>query len=178
MIKRLRAMLGRIQSRLLVAFAIGFAGTLAIYVISVVSLNRFSDEVTDRLDEFSYRTNLGMTLEASLLDQIAAGHRYLLAPSIATAADFDTLGAKVMELHEAYSRLDRLSPNEKDHLVRISSLYDEVVAILRTARMAADSGNLESAALNVAAAEPGTRQLRATMRALNASGLRSVEDAF
>jgi len=172
----IRTYLDRIHGRLMVAFAIGFAGTLAVVWLGAASLND-TNRVAERLDELHQRTDLASRFQDALLDQLAAGQRYVVAPNAATAAEFDTLGGRVAELRATYAALSDLDASALEHLAQIDSLHAALVELLLAARAAADVDDRALAIATIASAEPNTRQLRAQIRSLNASELRKAEQA-
>jgi methyl-accepting chemotaxis protein len=158
----------RIRGRLLVAFAIGFVGMAAIYLIADHSIARFTQQVTDGLQEMGRRNDIASRLEAAIVDQLGAGRRYLLMNDVAAADEFRRQAAIAEDLRRQYVSLPNLSEVEQGQLSRLQELHQSLT--LEAAGGAGAIARLQSA-------EPGMRELRALIRSINASELRRVERA-
>ena len=105
----MRAYLNRIQGRLVVAFGIGFLGTLAIFWLAMSSLAQFTDRLIDQVGDYSERTELALSLETAVVDQINAGQQFVLSRNPVLRAELDTLAGRFRTLHATYSALPGLS---------------------------------------------------------------------
>jgi methyl-accepting chemotaxis protein len=172
---RLARYFDRIQGRLLGAFLIGFAGTVAIFVIATYSLRQYVAQVEKRVETMEQRLGLSMKFEAVVVDQLSAGQRYLLTGERSALAEHDSLAARATELHAQYLRESELTDGERDQLQRIASLHNQLVQAFREtipregARYAAD---------RLASLEPQLLELRAQTRALNAGERQKVQQAL
>jgi methyl-accepting chemotaxis protein len=175
--RQFRRYFNRIQGRLFLAFVTSFAGTLAVYFVSAVSLDDFTEQVTDRLDELHRRTDLAMSFEAAVLDQIGAGQRYLVRQEPAVKAEFDSLNTRATQLYAAYLGVANLTEIEHSQLSRIKLLHADLVDQIRQAHVARDAGDPELAAIRLEALDPSIRELRALVRVVNASEVRKAEQA-
>ena len=161
----------------MLAFAAGFAGTLAIYYVGSTSLDAFTGEVTERLDELHDRTDLAMKFESAVLDQMRAGQAYLMRPSPSITAEFDSLNATARQLFATYIGIGTLTEVEQRQLARVGVLHASLVEQIREAHGARDGGAAELATMRLEALEPGMRELRALVRAVNASEVRKAQQA-
>jgi methyl-accepting chemotaxis protein len=168
----LRGYFDRIQGRLLSAFLIAFAGTLAIYILATASLNRFTERVNDRIESMQQRTDLAISIEAAVTDQLNAGEQYLLSGNAQLLAEFDSLARSARQLHARYDALPDLTESERSQLERAGILHDQLTAAFRQPLETPDAAG---AAARLASLEPSLRELRALMRAVNAGEVRKVE---
>jgi methyl-accepting chemotaxis protein len=173
--KRLTGYFDRIQGRLLGAFLIGFAGTVAIFVIATYSLSQYTDEVTTRVEALGERMDLALGFEAAVVDQLSAGQRYLLSGDAAALAEHDSLSSRARQLHTRFAAIADLASQEQDQLTRISTLHDQLSAAFRES-IARDDAQL--AAQRLKQLEPRLRELRAQTRAVNATEVLKVEQAL
>lgn len=169
----LRGYFDRIQGRLLGASLIGFAGTLVIFVIATLSLMQFTDQVNERFEETQRRLDLVSTYEATVVDQLGAGQRYLLTGNPSALAEHDSLAARARELNLQYSDLPDLGETVMDQLGRIRALHDRLSEVFRQGR---EPGSPPPAS-QLAALEPSVRELRAAIRYVAASEIRKTEQA-
>ncbi len=186
----IRSYFDRIQGRLLSAFLIAFAGTLAIYAIATTSMSRVTDGVSERIDVMQQRTDLALSFEATVIEQLNAGQLYLLNGSSQSLAEFDSLAALARQLHARYMGLsaspDSFEEAEADgagetdagvtaaQLERVGALHEQLTSAIRSAP---PTGDAVEAAAQLAELAPRFRELRVHMRAINAGELRKVEKA-
>ena len=167
----------RIQGRLLTAFMTAFVGTLAIYWVATQSLDRFTDEVTERLDELQRRGGIASALEGAIVDQIAQGQRVMLGVDPAGLASLDSLGARARELHGQYVDLPDLSEGERNRLDRIRTLHTGLTREFVASAGAVETGATAEAVAGLRSLDPTVQELRALIRGLKESELRKVEQA-
>jgi methyl-accepting chemotaxis protein len=170
----LRGYFDRIQGRLLSALLIGFAGTLATFLIATISLDEFTNRVNDRVEELQQRTDIALSYEAVVTDQLEAGAQFLLGGTPGMRTQFDTLAGRARQLHARYAELNDLSESEKSQLDRIGALHDRL-----TKAIFESGGQLlaEKAAEQLSALQPSLRELRAQIRGLNSGEVRKAEQA-
>jgi methyl-accepting chemotaxis protein len=170
----LRGYFDRIQGRLLGALLIGFAGTLATFLIATISLDEFTNHVNDRVEVLQQRTDLALNYEAVVTDQLEAGAQFLLSGTPALRTQFDTLAGQARQLHSRYGALHDLSETEQSQLDRIGALHDRL-----TQAIFESGGQLsaEQAAAQLSALQPSLRELRAQIRGLNSGEVRKAEQA-
>ena len=195
----LRGYFDRIQGRLLGAFLIGFAGTLAIYTIATTSMSRVTESVGERIDMMQQRTDLALDFEATVIEQLNAGQLFILTGAPTPLEEFDSLAGRARQLHARYMTMfgpartgnaagapasatnaegmngDRTSAEgEAGQLERIGALHERLTAAIRATP---PTGDAAVAATQLAGLAPRSRELRALMRAANAAELRKVEQA-
>jgi methyl-accepting chemotaxis protein len=172
---RLSRYFDRIQGRLLGAFLVGFAGTVAIFLIGTQSLRHYVDEVEARVETMEQRLGLSMRFEAVVVDQLGAGQRYLLTGESGSLAEHDSLAARARELHAQYLAEPDLTGGERDQLEDIARLHNELSVAFRETVPRDDAGY---AADRLARLEPQLRELRAQTRALNSGERQKVQQAL
>ena len=173
----LRSYFNRIQGRLLAAFMIGFIGTLAIYRVADQSLDDFTQQVTQRIDDLTLRTQIAARFEGVVADQIAQGQRLLLLSDAAALEELDSIADEARALHTAYLEVPTLTDVERNQLDRVRVLhtrltreYDEVAALVA-------QGNATGALERLRQLEPTIQELRANHRAVKAGELTAVDQA-
>ncbi|MGH7507452.1 MAG: methyl-accepting chemotaxis protein [Longimicrobiales bacterium] len=175
---RLPSYFNRIQGRLLTAFMTAFVGTLAIYWVATQSLDGFTTEVTERLEELQHRGGLASDLEAAIVDQIAHGERLMLGVDVEQLVALDSLAAQARQLHAVYADLPGLSDAERNQLDQIRSLHTRLTREFdATAASLQRGGDITEAAGRLRAVEPTVQELRARIRAVKSAELRKVEQA-
>src|SRR5262245_41462608 len=107
-------------------------------------------------------------LQSAILDQIATGEHYLVARDAETAADFDSLGARVNDAIRSYGRLG-VTSSENSSLDNISQLHQEITAAYIAARADVRSGRQDAALAKVEAVRPRIRALRSRIAALSST---------
>ncbi len=123
----LRAYFDRIEGRLFLGFVLTFLGTLTIFVVSVLMLNRFTEEVSDRIGTLYSGIEAASELESTLSAQLAAGQMYLQTGDSASIARFDSLGRSVRATHARYTGLEDLSPEQETRLHDILRQHSQLM---------------------------------------------------
>ncbi len=189
----LRGYFDRIQGRLLGAFLIGFAGTLVIYTIATTSMSRVTEGVSEQIDVMQQRTDLGLDLQSTVIEQLNAGQLYVLTGSAAALEEFDSLAARARQLHARTMSLFAAGPAraastgaagtngentgpevDASRLERIALLHERLTTAIRDVSPASEAAVVTG---QLAALAPRFRELRTQMRAMNAAELRKVERA-
>ena len=165
---KLLAYLDRIQGRLLAAFVLILLGTFVIWFFSYVAVNRYFDQVSDRLSRMDTTAEATRNLQSAILDQIASGEHYLVAPDAETAEEFDSLGTRVNDALLSYGKLG-VTSSENNSLDNIKQLHAEVAAAYTAARADVRNGVRSAAVAKVEAVGPRIRALRSRIAALSST---------
>ncbi|HEX6938856.1 MAG TPA: HAMP domain-containing methyl-accepting chemotaxis protein [Longimicrobiales bacterium] len=164
----------RIQVRLFAAYSVLVAGMLFMWYSGVTLLNRFADEVSNRIDVLYEGGDLGMRLQASILDQIAVGEHYLVSGRSADAEEFRRLGSLVHELKSRYTRVSGLATAEQMQLARIEDLHARLEVYYALAHALRDLGR-QSRAIDVLSGTQGVlQQLKQEIQQLSAGEMTKV----
>ncbi|MGH7502539.1 MAG: methyl-accepting chemotaxis protein [Longimicrobiales bacterium] len=170
----LRGYFDRIQGRLLSALLIGFAGTLATFLIATVSLDEFTNDVNARVEELQQRTDLALNFEAAVTDQLETGAQFLLSGTPSLRDQFDTLAVQARQLHARYDAMPDLTEAEQSQLERVRTLHEQLT---RSIYETGGQLSAEAAAAKLSELQPSLHELRAQIRGLNAGEVRKAEQA-
>ncbi|MGH7476099.1 MAG: methyl-accepting chemotaxis protein [Longimicrobiales bacterium] len=154
----------RIQGRLLAALGALIIGALAMWWLGIATLDEFADDVAMRIEQVHGRAQLGNRLVITVMDQIAAGEHYVLAPSVVLADQFERLGRTVHELGAEYSGLQGLSTEEQVGLARIEALHSRLEVEMSLAHAYSDLGEAGAAIAQVESADSVLERLRMLVR--------------
>ncbi len=171
-----RAYYGRIKGRLLVAFAISFAGLVALYFVSTQSLDSLTAQVNSALAQLGDRMDRTAQLERGLLDQFAAGQAFIVTGDSSRHEEFLSLGELTAERIAGYRILADLTDEEREPINRIAELHDSLTAVHLDAQRRRRMGDAPGAGAALAAAQPMLSQLRTTIGILQDGEVRRVED--
>ncbi len=141
----LRANFDRIQGRLFIGLVLTFLGTLTIYIVSMVMLNSFTDEVSDRISTLYSGTQAAAELESTLSAQLAAGQSYLQTGDSAALTRFGTLGTQVADIHRRYASVQDLSDDQRSRLTEIQRLHNQLMEDYRAVQSAFERGEASAA---------------------------------
>lgn len=169
--------LDRIQGRLLAAFLLLMLGTVVIWSVSYVTLDRFSDEVGDRIVQMQTGTSMTMRLQGAILSQIAAGEHYFVAQDRETQLSFDSLGMDIQKLALDYQKAEGITLDEREEIAKIVNLHRTIEQAYVDARADMQEGRRQAALVKVAEVTPRVRQLRALIQGLNESEVNRVARA-
>src|SRR5690606_29787099 len=122
-VQTMTGVFNRIQVRLFAAYGVLVAGMLFMWYSGMHQLNEFANQVSDRIDVLYESGDLGMRLQASVLDQIAVGEHYLVSGQKEDADEFRRVGAQVHALRASYGNLPGLQATEQMQLARIEDLH-------------------------------------------------------
>ncbi|HEX7118400.1 MAG TPA: methyl-accepting chemotaxis protein [Longimicrobiales bacterium] len=176
----MRAMTGvlnRIQVWLFAAYSVLVAGMLFMWFSGVALLNQFADQVSGQIDVLYEGGDLGMRLQASILDQIAVGERYLVSGRAADAEEFRRLGAQVHDLKSRYTRVSGLAASEQMQLASIEDLHARLEVYYAVAHALRDLGRQTRAVTILAGTEEVLQQLKGQIQELSAEEMRKVSTA-
>jgi methyl-accepting chemotaxis protein len=167
----------RIQGRLLAGLLMLVTGTIVIWSFGSYTLERFAVEVTGRMDQLYESTNLGTRLEATILDQIASGERYLVGRDAAVAQEFAQLGSQAHQLRSEYAKVQGLSAAEQMQLAQIEDVHARLEVHYALAHAQRDLGRMEAAAAGTALAMPLMTRLKDQIRGLSAGEANKMRQA-
>lgn len=173
----IRAYFDRIQVRLLSAFAMLVLGMLATWFFGVLSLDQFAGQVSQRIDALYESSDLGMRLQAAILDQITQGEHYLVSRDEATAREFRTLGNQVHSLRSQMNEVPGLTASELTKLARIDDLHAQIEVHYALAHALHDLGRSEAAAERVRGTRESLEDLKREIRELSAGEMDKVREA-
>lgn len=162
----LGAYFDRIQGRLMTAFGAGFIGTVAIFTLAVTSLESFTNDVTEQIEEFQQRTALALDLEAAIVDEISTGQQYVLTADPRARLEFDSLSDRFRLLHGRYLDLPDLTETSRGHLVQILNLHTLLGRAMAEAHADLEAGAGARARTRLQEMTPQLSQLRALIRAV------------
>lgn len=164
---QLKKQLTRIQSQLLIALGTLVAGTLLIWWVSLVTLDRFATEIGDRMEELETSASLGSRLEATIVDQLAAANDYLTGGGPDEADEFDRLGLQAHDLRTRYSALPTLDEGEQVRLTEIEDLHARLEVHYSLAHAVYDLGREAEASTRTAGLAPTVDQLKRLIRGIS-----------
>jgi len=169
--------LNRIQVQLFSAYGIAVIGTLGMFIFGITTFSRFSNEVTSRIEGLHESGELGMGLQASILDQIAEGEHYLVTGSVEDAEEFHRLGSQIHELRSQLTKLPGLSSDEHMQLARIGDLHARLEVYYSLAHALRDLGRQAAAIAVLSTTRELSHQLKSEIQALTAGEMRKVASA-
>jgi methyl-accepting chemotaxis protein len=172
-----RAFFTRIQGRFLFVLTMLIAGMLVIWYVGSLSLGRFAAEVTAQIDGLHASTELAARLEASVLEQIQVGERYLVSGGAETARRFSALGVEAHGVRAAFSRVQDLTQREHQQLHHVEDLHARLEVQYALAHAERDLGRSDAAVSRVAAAEGTLTDLTTNIRSLSAGQVGKVRQA-
>ncbi|HEX6749630.1 MAG TPA: methyl-accepting chemotaxis protein [Longimicrobium sp.] len=155
---------------LVLLITLGALGSL----LTVSGLTRRMDE---RLQSLRRSTEIGSSLESLILNQIAAGERYLVTPSPQIAEQFSSLGRQAHEQRRQYKDLQDLTPAEQQEIVKVEGLHSRIEVEYALAHAQRDIGDTEGALGRVAAIRPQTQELQQEIRKISAAQAEKVATA-
>jgi len=156
---KLTAYFNRILVWLVSGFVMLVAGLLASWILGVVTLNQIVGEVTDKIDDLYESVDVGQRLQMSILDQIAAGERYLIAADTESQARFRRFGGQAHDLRARYNQISGLTPDENRRVARIQDLHARLEVYYSLAHSLRDLGRTTAAVAMTEAAGPVIEQL-------------------
>lgn len=167
----------RIQVRLFAAYGVLVAGMLFMWFSGVALLNQFADQVSDRIDVLYEGGDLGMRLQASVLDQIALGEHYLVSGEREDANEFRRLGAQVHELKSAYTKVPGFGAAEQMQLARIEDLHARLEVYYALAHALRDLGRQTRAIESLEGTKRLLQDLKHEIQALSTGEMTKVAAA-
>jgi methyl-accepting chemotaxis protein len=172
-----RAFFSRIQGRLLFVLSMLVAGMLAIWSVGALSLNRFAGEVSERIERLHASTETAARLEATVLEQIQVGERYLVAADRNTAGRFTALGMSAHAVRTEFTRVEGLTERERQQLARVDDLHARLEVQYALAHAERDLGRQAGAVARVGDADGTLSALKEQIRSLSAAQVAKVETA-
>jgi methyl-accepting chemotaxis protein len=146
-------------------------------VTSVRTLNALGGEMRTRLASLRQSTEMGSTLEALILNQIAAGERYLVHPEPQLAQQFSDLGRQAHEQRRRYKELKNLSTAEQQEIVAVEKLHSAIEVEYALAHAELDVGARDAALAREVAVRPRTQELQQEIRHISERQAQKVTTA-
>lgn len=165
---KLRAYFNRILVWLVSGFVMLVLGLIGSWVLGVVTLNNVVGQVTEKIDVLYESVDVGQRLQMSILDQIAAGERYLVMADSGSVDRFRRLGSQAHELRARYNQISGLTPEENMRVARIQDLHARLEVYYSLAHSLRDLGRTAAAVAMTEAAAPVLEQLTREIGALSA----------
>jgi methyl-accepting chemotaxis protein len=144
---------------------------------SFLTVKRLTDQMDERLGSLRHSTEIGSSLESLILNQIAAGERYLVTPAAEIAQQFADFGRQAHEQRRAYKDLKDLSPAEQQEIVKVEGLHSRIEVEYALAHAQRDIGDQAGALARVAAIRPETQQLQQEIRKVSSAQAEKVSSA-
>lgn len=164
----IRAYFNRIVVWLVAGFVMLVTGLLVSWLFGVLTLNRFVGEVTSRIDQLAESVDVGQRLQMTILDQLGAGERYLVAGDSGSMGRFRRLGSQSHELRSRYNKISGLTPAENMRVARIQDLHARLEVHYSLAHSLRDLGRTAAAVALTEAASPVADQLTREIAELSA----------
>jgi methyl-accepting chemotaxis protein len=164
---------GRLRVGAFVLAALVLLGGLA----SVWTLNSLSRAMQQRLTDLQASTSTGGELEALVLNQVAAGERYLLSPSPELAASFADYGRQAHEQRRRYRDLGLISDNELKDIVSLETLHSQIEVEYALAHAETDIGRRDLALAREIRVRPKTDSLQKAIAVISRSQADKVRAA-
>jgi methyl-accepting chemotaxis protein len=153
-------------------------GVLVIGAItSVLVLQKLSSDMESRMSHLRTSSEIGTSLESLILNQIAAGERYLVSPDPQFAQAFSQYGRQAHESRRRYKDLENLSTAEQQQIAAIEQAHQRIEVEYALAHAQVDVGERDAALRRVAAVRPQTHELEQSIRAISAAQTQKVTDA-
>jgi methyl-accepting chemotaxis protein len=171
----IRAYLDRIQGRLVAALALGAIGMIVIYVLSARTVDQFTGDMSDALDQLQNRVLLMSTVETTISDQINKAEEFLVNRDT-TALNESMARADIARTQQEELMLNMagFSDDAQRELPLISNVHTQTVRETSAAQTAARAGDQATAVRLIREMSPRMRELRARMRRVNAAELNAL----
>jgi len=144
---------------------------------SLWTVSQLTGRMDERLGSLRRSTEIGSSLESLILNQIAAGERYLVTPSPDIAEQFATVGRQAHDQRRQYKDLKDLSPAEQQEIVKVEGLHSRIEVEYALAHAQRDIGDTEGALRRVAAVRPQTQELQQEIRKISQAQAEKVATA-
>ncbi|HET6231486.1 MAG TPA: methyl-accepting chemotaxis protein [Longimicrobiaceae bacterium] len=174
---RVRGVLSTIRGRLYLGGAILVLLIGVGAVIGYTTVEQLNREMTVRLGSLRQSTEVSDVLESLILNQIAAGERYLVHPDPALAESFATLGRQAHEQRRRYKELKSLNASEYQELAAIDNLHSRIEVEYALAHAQMDLGQTDRALAREVAVRPLTQQLQDAIRNVGEEQVHKVSAA-
>ncbi|MDB4950311.1 MAG: methyl-accepting chemotaxis protein [Gemmatimonadetes bacterium] len=169
--------LSTIRGRLLVGGVILTALIALGAVTSYRTLDQLGTEMKTRLGTLRQSTQMGSSLESLILNQIAAGERYLVHPEPQLAQQFGEYGRQAHEQRRHYKELKNLSPEEQQEIVAVEKLHSQIEVEYALAHAQTDIGQRDAALAREVAVRPRTMELQDAIRRISERQAQKVSTA-
>jgi methyl-accepting chemotaxis protein len=166
-----------IRRQLQVGGSVLVALVVAGAAINYVLTERLTTQTQNRLNVLRESAEVGGTLESLILGQIAAGERYLVAPSPTIAQQFSELGTQAHETRRRYRNLQDLSVAEQQEIATLDALHSRIEVEYALAHAQADIGERDAAIRRVLAVRAQTQELQNATSAISRRQTEKVETA-
>ncbi|HEX2091419.1 MAG TPA: HAMP domain-containing methyl-accepting chemotaxis protein [Longimicrobiaceae bacterium] len=175
--RRTGSILSTIRGRLFAGSIVLVLLILAGAVVSLLTMNSLTSAMDQRLTALHKTTQIGSSLESLILNQIAAGERYLVTRDRQTAEAFASFGRQGHEQQMEYKELEQLSTDERKEIAAVEDQHSRIEVEYATAHALADIGEPERAAARVAAVRAQTQELQSAIRKISAAQADKVSAA-
>ncbi|HEU4880667.1 MAG TPA: HAMP domain-containing methyl-accepting chemotaxis protein [Longimicrobium sp.] len=145
--------------------------------VAVWSLNRISRDTEKRLTDLRTSSEIGTQLESLILNQIAAGERYLVTPDAQFQQQYAEYGRRAHEQRRKYKDLKDLTTAEQQKITAVEQSHQRIEVEYALAHAQVDVGDREGALRRVAAVRPQTAQLEESIREIGATQAEKVSGA-
>ena len=158
------------------------AGVLVLLItiatgIGFFTVGKLTREMETRLGALRLSTQMGSTLESMILNQIAAGERYLVNQDAKIRQAFAEAGRAAHEERRGYNELTDLSPEERAQIEATDALHSRIEVEYALAHALADVGETAQARARVAAAQPLVQELQTNIRDISEKQAQKVSAA-
>jgi methyl-accepting chemotaxis protein len=166
-----------LRNRLRAGAAIIVVLVLVGAAVAVWSLNRISSDTEKRLSDLRASSEIGTQLESLILNQIAAGERYLVTPDAQFERQYAEFGRRAHEQRRKYKDLEDLTTAEQQKITAVEQSHQRIEVEYALAHAQADVGDRDGALRRVAAVRPQTAQLEESIREIGATQAEKVSAA-
>jgi methyl-accepting chemotaxis protein len=167
----------RLQNRLRIGGALIVALVLLGAGVSALSLEKVSRDMQGRLADLRRSSEIGTALESLILNQIAAGERYLVTPDPQFQQSFAEYGHRAHEQRRQYKDLTGLTPQEQQKIAAVEQTHQRIEVEYALAHAQVDVGDRAGALARVAAVRPRTQELEQAIREIGATQAEKVSAA-
>jgi methyl-accepting chemotaxis protein len=161
--------LGTLKSRLT------FAGLLLALLISAATalgyttVSELTREISQRFEGLRQSTSIGSELEGLILEQVAAGERYLETRDPALQRTFEDRGWKAHALRQGYKDLPEVTQDELTKIARLEELHSRIEVEYALAHALLETGRAGEARARAEGARPVAQELQAAIREISAA---------
>ncbi|MBB4637340.1 methyl-accepting chemotaxis protein [Longimicrobium terrae] len=144
---------------------------------TLVALQLLQRDMEKRMTQLRASSEVGTALESLILNQIASGEQYLLAPSPEFARSFADYGRQAHEQRRKYKDLANITTAEQQQITAVEQSHQSIEVEYALAHAQLDVGDREGALRRVAAVRPRTQELEENIRSISAAQTQKVTDA-
>ncbi|HEY0019885.1 MAG TPA: HAMP domain-containing methyl-accepting chemotaxis protein [Longimicrobium sp.] len=145
--------------------------------VAVWSLNRVSRDTEKRLNDLRRSSEIGTQLESLILNQIAAGERYLVTPDAQFQQQYAEYGRRAHEQRRQYKDLEDLTTAEQQKITALEQTHQRIEVEYALAHAQVDVGDRDGGLRRVAAVRPQTQQLEQSIREIGQTQAEKVSAA-